>query len=126
MKKYIHKSEDLVEVLGMANIVPKRSGLSVDIWSDHSGGKRKVSHSGRPRAKISYQGEEIAISIEENPVILAPKNTSIPKGLMKKFQEGMDYVGRNCDIFLKHYLDENDEFDDEDLFNALRERGEYR
>lgn len=38
----------------------------------------------------------------------------------------MKYIGRNYDIFLKDYNDVNNEFDDEGMFNALRERGEYK
>jgi len=124
MKRWIHASKTYI--FGMANIVPKKSGISCDVWSDHSGGKRKVSHKGTPRAKVSYQGQEISISIEPEPRILAPKFKTWPKSTMKKLQEGIDYVGRNYDLFLKHYLDEDDEFDDEALFEALRERNEYK
>ena len=41
-------------------------------------------------------------------------------------QDGIRYVGRNYDLFLKHFMDIDFSFDDEDLFNALRNRGEYK
>ena len=44
---------------------------------------------------------------------------------MKKIKDAMKYVGRNYDIFLKHYNDTNNEFRDIDLFKALAERGDY-
>ena len=40
--------------------------------------------------------------------------------------EGVEYVSRNFDIFLKHFNSSNEEFDDQDLIDALRERGEYK
>lgn len=129
MKRWIHidaEAAQLDQVFGMANIVPKRSGIAADVWSDHKGIERQVSHRGCPRAKISYQGHEISVSIEAQPQILAPANLDVKKGIMKKLQEGMDYVGRNYDLFLKHYNDISDEFDDEALFAALRNRGEYK
>lgn len=112
-------------IFGMANIPPKRSGIPVNVWSDHGGSGRQVSHRGTPRAKIGYQGNEISISIEEKPRILASKYKKIPSDVMKKLETGMDYVGRDYDLFLKHYLDSDDSFDDQDLFNALHERGDF-
>lgn len=122
--KIYRKTEN--DVFGMTNVTPKKSGLPVSIWSDHSGITRSVLHKDTPRAKVSYGNIVISISIEENPQILAPKAKKIPKDVMKKLQEGIDYFSRNYDLFLKHYLDQDDSFDDEDLFNALRERKEYK
>lgn len=124
MKKYVNSSKQYI--FGMANIVPRRSGIPVDIWSDHAGTIRQVSHRDTPRVKVGYNGDEISISIEPQPRILAPKTKKFSASVMKKLQEGIDYVGRNYDLFLRHYLDTDDSFDDEDLFNALRQRGEYR
>lgn len=113
------------DVFGMANINPNRSGIPVIIWSDHSGCIRKVSHRGTPRIKIGTQNYSVSVTIEENPVIKA-KSGKIKKSELDKIQQGIDYVSRNYDLFLKHYYDTDFSFDDEDLFNALRERGEYR
>lgn len=124
MKRLIRSNTEYI--FGIANITPKRSGIPADIWSDHSGITRKVSHKETPRAKIGYQGDEISVSIEKDPKILAPKGKKFPQSVMKNLQTGIDYVARNYDLFLKHYLDTDDSFDDQDLFDALRERGEYR
>lgn len=40
-------------VFGMANLIPKKTGLAANIWSDHKGIERRVSHRGPPRMKIS-------------------------------------------------------------------------
>ena len=122
MKILIRRSDD---IFGMANLVSRRTGLSVDIWSDHKGGSRKVSHSGAPRIKITRPNCSVSVTIEQNPQVKA-KSGRIKQSDKLAFQEAMSYMGRNHDLFLKHYLDKDDSFDDEDLFNALRERGEYK
>lgn len=122
MKRFIRKSE---EIFGMANITPKKSGLSVDIWSDHKGCNRSVSHRCTPRVKVSTSNGSVSVTIEDNPVIKA-KSGKLKNSDMRNIQDAMNYIGRNSDLFLKHYNDTEDEFDDEDLFNALREREEYK
>lgn len=108
----------------MANITSKKSGLPVSLWSDHNGKNRNVSYN-VPRMKITIGSAEVSVSVSENPEILA-KTPNISHSDMRKIQKGMEYIGRNYDIFLKHYYDTTDDFDDEDMFNALRERGEYK
>ena len=112
-------------VLGMANLNPKRTNLPVIIWADHNGVDRTVSHRESPRVKVSKDDVSISISIEENPRILA-QSSNITARDMKDLQKGIDYVARNWDIFLKHYMDTDFSFDDDDLKDALRERGDYR
>lgn len=121
MKILLKEHED---IFGMANIVPKRSGLSVDIWSEHKVCIRNVKHN-IPRAKISIGNIDVSISIEKNPQILN-QSCNMKKSEERAVKAGIRYVGRNYDLFLKHYMDLDDSFDDEDLFNALRERGEYK
>jgi len=118
------------ELFEMANIVPKKSGLKADIWSDHKGVLRNKKDNDR-RVKISYTTDySVSVSIEENPVILSvssslkKKNSGSPE--WEEINKAIKYVGRNYDIFLKHYNGTDDSFDDEDLYNALRERGEYK
>lgn len=123
MKIFVRNHED--DVFGMANINPKKSGLPVIIWSDHSGVTRSVSHRESPRIKIGKNDVWVVTSIESNPKILA-KSSNIKKNDMQDIQEGIEYVGRNSDLFLRHYRDTTFDFDDEDLYNALRERGDYR
>ena len=59
------------------------------------------------------------------PKILA-STKNIKQSDIKKIKEAMDYVGRNYDLFLKHYNDKTNEFDDYDLFMALAKRGDYK
>lgn len=113
-------------VFGMANLNPNKTGLPVIIWSDHSGiSRNKKDNDSRIKIGVNNSGPSVSVTIEQNPRILA-KSKNIKKSDMKKLQEGIDYVGRNYDLFLKHYQDTSFDFDDEDLFNALRERGEYK
>lgn len=113
-------------VFGMANLNPNKTGLPVIIWSDHSGiSRNKKDIDSRIKIGVNNSGPSVSVTIEQNPRILA-KSKNIKKSDMKKLQEGIDYVGRNYDLFLKHYQDTSFDFDDEDLFNALRERGEYK
>lgn len=123
MKKWTHKSED---IFAMSNLNPKRTNLPVIIWIDHSGVGRKVSHRESPRVKISKDDYEISVSIEEHPQIKAKSDSKIPKVVMDDLQQGIDYVARNWDIFLKNYEDTDFSFDDDDLKDELRARGEYR
>lgn len=46
----------------------------------------------------------------------------------KKINEAVEYIKDNVDLFLKHFYDthDKDEFDDNDLFDALRARGVYK
>ena len=113
-------------VFGMANLVPEETGLSCDIWSDHKGIQRTVSHFNTPRVKITKGSYEIAVSIEPNPRILA-SSKNIPTNVMKKMKEAMKYVGRNYDLFLRHYSDDDkNEFTDLKLFRELAKRGEFK
>lgn len=120
MKWFIGSSS---KIFGMANLVSGKTQLPVDIWSQHKG--IEESHRGTPKLKLSKQGAEMSIAIKEHPVIKA-KSRKIKKSDIKDFNEGIEYVSRKYDLFLKHYYDVDDKFDDEALFNALRERGEYR
>lgn len=115
---------ELENVFGMSNLVPKRTGLSCEIWSDGTGESRNVPHS-VPRVKLKKDNYKISISIEPDPKILASPQ-KIPHNVMKSFKEAMKYVGRNYDLFLKHYNNENGSYDDTDLTDDLRSRGEFK
>lgn len=122
MKRFVQRDS----IFGMANLNPQKSGLgNIIIWSDHSGISRNVSHRGNPRVKLSIDDMFMSVTIESDPKILA-KSRNISKKDISKFSQGIEYVGRNYDLFLKHYMDTDFNFDDEDLFQALRDRGEYR
>lgn len=114
-------------VFGMANLNPKKSGLNVIIWADHAGvARNKSDHI--PRVKIGTSEASVSVSIEAEPQILAPKDwrSIFKQSEIRDILEGISYVKRNYDIFLRHYNDTTFEFDDEDLYQALRDRGEYR
>ena len=113
------------EIWGMSNLNPKRTNLPVIIWTDHNGVNRAVSHRESPRIKITKDDYSISVSIEAEPRILAYTN-DIPINVMKELRKGIEYVARNYDIFLKHYLDSDFSFDDDDLKDELRRRGEYK
>ena len=120
MKRLIRNSV----IFGMANLNPRKSGLPVIIWADHGGVERQVEHNG-PRVKIGNNDYSATVSISSNPEILGMLG-HIKHSELKNIEAGMEYVARNADLFLKHFNDTTFDFDDEDLTNALRARGEYR
>lgn len=67
----------------------------------------------------------MSVLISDNPKILA-KSRKLKSSELDKVNEAIKYVARNNDIFLAHYFDTDFTFDDEDLFSALRDRGEYK
>ena len=115
----------------MANLTPKKTGLSVQIWSDHAGILRKKRDKDK-RVKIGTQDGEysVSVSIEPTPEILATSNKlkkiNLGDSIWKSINQGIEYVARNYDLFLKHYEDTEDEYDDDDLKEDLRKRGDYR
>ena len=116
--------EERLPLNEMANLSPKRTGLSVTIWSENDGVSRKIQHND-PRVKVGKNDYWVEITIEEDPVIKA-QSPNIKKSEMKRILKGIEYVSRNHDLFLKHFNSSNEEFDDEDLRDALRSRGEFK
>ena len=121
MKRLIYE-----DFFGMTDINPLKASLPVHIWSEHDGIDMPKRHSD-PRLKIGIHDPSngVEVSIDPFPKILV-KNRNITKSDMNDIKIGIEYVGRNYDLFLKHFNDRSNIFDDEDLFNALRQRGEYR
>lgn len=114
----------------MANLAPKRTGLPVVIWSDGCGINRNKSDHTK-RVKIAYNQYSVSVSIEPEPKILAAAGglRKKPQGSpeWKAINAGIEYVGRNYDLFLKHYNAATpDDYDDQDLFADLRARGEMK
>lgn len=112
------------DIFGMANLNPKKTKLKLIIWADHSGIQRKVSHRNTPKVKIGNNDFRVSALISDKPVIL-DQSRKLKVSEQHNVEDAMDYVAQNNDLFLKHYLDTDFNFDDEDLFNALRERGDY-
>lgn len=117
--------ESFENIFGMSDLNPKRTGLPIKIWADHGGINRKVSHSNTPRVKIGTNDFWEVYTIEETPK-LKKSSGNIKKSDKDKIKAGVDYVGRNYDLFLKHYMDIDDSFDDDDLKEELRSRGDYK
>lgn len=124
--KIIHLPDEthVNDLCEMANLTPKRTGLSVQIWADHLGFKRNKKDK-YPRVKLGKDNVSISISISENPIVFA-KSGKIKKSDEDDFREGEKYIAKNSDIFLKHYFDEDDSFDDDDLKQELKLRGYYK
>jgi hypothetical protein len=119
--RLITENEILME---MANLIQKNTGLDVQIWADHDG-KFRNKKDKKPRVKIGTNNYSVSVSIEREPQILA-QTKNIKVNDMKKIKEAMKYVGRNYDLFLKHYNDENGEYSDYDLFVDLSKRGDFK
>lgn len=124
MKRWMHASEEYV--MAMANINKKRTGLNVNIWSDGQGCLRRKPDV-VPRVKIESVGGSVSVSISEDPKVLAPKNwkKKFKKSTISDIEAGIEYLKRNYDLFLQHYSDVDFSFDDADLIDSLRKRGDY-
>lgn len=120
--KNLKENQSLLE---MANLTSRRTGLpTVTIWSEQKGELRNKPDNDK-RIKITGPGYEVSVSIEKSPKILA-KTKNIKTNDMQKIKEAMKYIGRNYDLFLKHYQSSEEEYDDDDLKDDLRKRGEYK
>lgn len=113
-------NEPLFEI---TNLSPKRTGLSVIIWSKQQGFTRNKPDN-TPRFKIQGKNYELSYSLEEKPQLLA-KSDKIKQSDKKDIKEALQYVSKNLDLFLKHFNSTPYEFDD-DLKDELRKRGEYK
>lgn len=122
----LYRRYSMSSILGMSNLNPQKSGLgNIVIWSDHMGITRNVEHN-IPRIKLQIDDMSIVVSISDKPQLLSKNKKVSSKAKLSMFQEGIDYVARNYEIFLKHYMDTDFSFDDEDMFQALRDKGEYK
>lgn len=115
------------KIFGITNLNPNKSGLGVIIWAEHGGVSRNKSDH-VPRVMIGNNDDQIAVSIEAEPQVIAHNNwrSRYNHDMVKKLLKGIDYVGRNYEIFLAHYNDTDFSFDDEALFDALRAKHEYK
>lgn len=105
------------------------TGLKVNIWS-----KWDVAETSDEKPNIIIgRGEYwnryiIVVTISSTPKIIA-QTPNITDEQKKDLEEGIKYVARNYELFLKHYNNEGNngkDFDDEDLIQALEEKGEYK
>ena len=110
---------------GAAELDPQKAGLDdVVIRSHHGGILRSEAQKYDPHVELKKGDMFILVQISFNPEILI-KSKHVSDHDLQAFQQGIEFISRNHDIFLKHYMDTDFSFDDEDFFQALRERGEY-
>ena len=123
MKRWIHRED----IMAMANVNKRRTGLNVNIWSDGQGCTRNKPDV-VPRVKLVQDNNSVSVSISANPEVLAPKSwrKKFKQSFVSDVEDGMKYVARNHDLFWKHYMDTDLSFDDSDLFDSLKERGDYK
>lgn len=113
-------NENLFE---MANLSPKRTGLSVVIWSEQGGDKRNKPDN-YPRVKVSGNDYDVVISLVDFKILA--KSGDIKQSDKKDIKKAVEYIKRNSDLFLKHYNSSAFVYDDDDLKDDLRKRGEYK
>lgn len=103
----------------LSDLTPKRTGLSVTIWSNHGGILNKLEYT--PFVKIGERNE-----FNVTVTIILDKSRSIGELEMLDIKEAIKYIGRNYDLFLKNFNDADDSFDDDDLKTELSKRGDYK
>lgn len=123
--KILKQSCNQDDVFGMANLVPKNTGLKTDLWVDHKGVQHKVSHYNIPRLKVGPRDNRIPVLIDEHPKTLIDEKT-IDQKLLKDVKSTFPYISRNQDLFKRHYFDVTDDFGDRDLENALIKRKDFK
>lgn len=110
-----------IDDFGAACLNPKRLG-SAEIRSIHNGFHR--SDYAVPCVEICVDRIVLYVSLLDFKIMdigfLANEEEE------KSINDSLDIIKRNSDLFLKHYYDTKDEFDDMDLFKALAERGDYK
>ena len=121
MERYVRPSR----IIGMTDLNPKKTALPVVIWVDHNGISRSVSHRNTPRVKIGIDEAWASVTISSEPKVLT-KSKNMKQSEWRAIQKGIDYIARNYDLFLKHYVDQTYDYDDDELKADLRTRGEYK
>lgn len=102
-------------------ILGKYTSLKVDIWSKWCGDDEPIILIGNIDKNNNYL---IIATISPTPYILN-QTPNITNEQMKDIQDGIDYVAKNYDLFLKHYTDPTGQFSDDELIDALAKRGDY-
>ena len=103
-------------------ITGKYTGLKVDIWSKWCGDEEPTIIIGNIDKNNNYL---IIATISPIPNIL-DQTPNIPNEQMENILEGLNYIARNHDLFLKHYIDPTGQFSDDELLEELAKRGDYK
>lgn len=108
-----------------ATVSAKRTGLNIDIWSKWSASEKSKEQPHIIIGKAEYWNRYIiVVTLSPTPTIIA-QTPNITDEQMQDLKAGIEYVARNYDVFLKHYNNAGSGFDDDDLIDALKEKGEY-
>ena len=115
----------------MVTLTPKDTGLALYLSMDDTGsmsenGNHRSDNTPRIWVHSGYNTKylcEAIVTIEAKPKIIIQKCVK-PKD-NKKIKEAIDYISRNYDIFLKHYL-ATENYDNGDMFDDLKTKGELK
>ncbi len=105
----------------------RRTGLKTNIYPEKNRSKSSNVrvHNDLPRIRVANNenkyGDTFSITLEENPRVIIGEN----KLSKEDFDKICDFVRKNLDILLKHF-DPDNEFEDEDLWDALEENGSIK
>lgn len=100
------------------------TNLDVNIYSIHNGICANKYY--KPKIMIGLKGKYFIIAtIEEEPIIIY-ETLGITQDEQAKCQQALRYVQKNIDLFLKHYNDSKDSFNDKDLINSLDKRNVFK
>lgn len=102
-------------------ILGKYTGLKVDIFSKWCGDDEPTVLIGNIDKNYNY----FVIATISPVSHILDQTSNITKEQMKNIQDGINYVARNYDLFLKHYTDLTGQFSDDELIDALAKRGDY-
>lgn len=103
------------------------TGLKTNIYPEKNRSKtgNVRVHNDLPRIRVANTenkyGDTFSITLEENPRVITGKN----KLSKEDYDKICDFVRKNLDILLKHFEPDN-EFEDDDLWDALKENGSIK
>ena len=107
------KSKDIINMMEMANLRPRNTGLSFFVWVDEMGEYRKDKHS-TPRIKLAKDTPKnviASVSINKNATVLTGNVEAGELTSVKK------WVSLNYDLLIKHWKGDIDTFE---LFKKLQ------
>lgn len=106
-----------------ATLTPKETGLKASIYPEKNRFSSGVRvHNDLPRIRIAnteikYE-DTFSVTLEENPRVIIGEN-KLPK---EDYKEICDFIRKNLEVLIKHFEPDN-EFDDDELWEALKENG---
>lgn len=107
-----------------STISPRRTELKVNIFPEKNEFGSNIKDflpKIRVQNKIDDYQDTFSITLEENPRVVIGEN----KLSEEDYKMVCDFVRKNLDLLLKHF-DSDNEFDEEELWNALKENGSIK